>query len=68
MLNAMSCSVTNCLSVKILSSRPPCFLLHRDRFLELVRQKQSVLDQDIGDAFAERFASHVYAQAGLSSR
>ena len=25
MLNAMSCSVTNCLSVKILSSRPPSF-------------------------------------------
>ena len=53
MLKAMSCSVTNCLSVRILSSRPPSLLLNADRFLELVRQEQTVLDQDIGDAFAE---------------
>ena len=53
MLKAMSWSLTNCLSVKILSSRPPCCLLDLDRFIELVRQEETVLDQDIGDAFSE---------------
>ena len=39
--------------------QPAAFLLlDADRFLELVRQEQTVLDQDIGDAFGERFASH----------
>jgi hypothetical protein len=45
------------------------FLLEADRFLELVRQQQTVLDQDIGDALGERFASHRdSAHARLSSR
>jgi hypothetical protein len=45
--------------------QPAAFLLLMvDRFLELARQKETVLDEDIGDAFCERFASHLVARLG----
>ena len=47
------------LSVRQDLEQPAAFLLlNADRFLELIRQEETVLDQDIGDAFGERFASH----------
>ncbi len=47
------------LAVRQNLEQPAAFLLlNADRFLELVRQEEAVLDQDIGDAFGERFASH----------
>ena len=47
------------LAVRQNLEQPATFLLlNADRFLELVREKKTVLDQDIGDPFGERFASH----------
>ena len=48
----------------------PFLLLDSHRFLELIGQKQAVLDQDVGDAFGERLTSHRRGlhQARLSSR
>jgi hypothetical protein len=38
---------------------PTAFLLlDRNRFLELIRQQQTVLDEHIGNAFAKSFVSH----------
>src|SRR5207253_4362247 len=34
-------------------------LLDADGFLALVREKQSLLDQNVRDSFAERFTSHL---------
>ena len=43
--------------------------LNADGFLELIRQQKPVFDQDIGDAFRERFTSHVKnAQTRVSRR
>ena len=45
------------------------FFLDCDSFLELIRQQKPVFDQDIGDAFRERFTSHVKnAQTRVSRR
>jgi|SRR5678815_3329556 hypothetical protein len=38
-------------------------LLDIDRFIELIRQKESVLDQDIRNAFSEGFASRAHERA-----
>ena len=60
MLKAMSWSRDELLVGQNLKQPTALRLLDIDRLIELIRQKETVLDQDIRDAFSEGFASRAH--------